>query len=390
MNENNTKSIWKEKIIKNPQAWIAVVFLVYIFVLPIMTLYGMNTTEAVAVDADAILEANGTTAGKTTDSESATLVEEETSQETVEQKLTFSKIQEMLNGFTEKLFMRNAFISLNSDLTKLLTGGTYMESTQVLLGKENWLFYKAENDGQPIYDYMGINRYEDSELELYAQEMTAVNEYVENEMGVRFVVTLIPNKEIVYEEYMPDTIARVEKESRGEQIAKYIQNNTDVTFIYPKDEIIKYKEDYQLYYNTDTHWNQIGAFVGLQAIFNAEYGTYASPDTVSFIEGKSNFAGDLARIGGVKKQYRIDQVYEFDPTTIDPKQYRDEVAIIVGDSFSGFLTTIAQGYYKEVYRFTIDEFTPQMLEEYDADILIWESVERYVRFPNRRRFGLAQ
>ena len=398
MNENKKKNIWKDRMIKNPQAWITVIFLVYIFILPVITLCRVNVSDAATEDVALLLAQNGTTAEKTQVTQTKTQTEAvgqtqgatqtEIPESGEEQKTGFVVLQDKLNAFTQDMFMREAFISLNSGLTKLLTGGTYMESTQVLLGKENWLFYKTESDGYPIYDYMGINRYDENELKHHAEEMTAVKDYVENELGVRFVVALIPNKEIVYEEYMPDTIARVEKESRGEQLAKYMQENTDVTFVYPREDFSRYKKDFQLYYNTDTHWNEIGAFVGTQAIFKEVYGTHASPDTVSFTLTKDNYSGDLARIAGVKKKYRIDSLYAFDPASIDKEQYRDEVAVIVGDSFSGFLTTIAKGYYKEAYRFTVDEFTPEMLKEYDADILIWESVERYMRLPHRRRFGL--
>ena len=36
------------------------------------------------------------------------------------------------------------------------------------------------------------------------------------------------NKEIIYEEYMPDTIARVNEVSRSEQVAEYMWANTDL------------------------------------------------------------------------------------------------------------------------------------------------------------------
>ena len=68
----------------------------------------------------------------------------------------------------------------------------------------------------------------------------------------------------------------------------------------------------------------------------------------------------------------------FDADTADKAQYRDEVALVVGDSFSGFLSTIAKGYYKEVHWIYTKDFTMSMLDEYDADVVIWESVERYM------------
>jgi len=129
----------------------------------------------------------------------------------------FTKVQNTLNSFTERLFGRTKLIAFNTELTSLLTGGTYMESTQVLKGKNDWLFYKTEMDGHPIWDYMGINHFTEQELATMAANLTQMRDYFENERGIDFYITALPNKEVVYEEYMPDTIARVNEVSRSEQ-----------------------------------------------------------------------------------------------------------------------------------------------------------------------------
>ena len=200
-----------------------------------------------------------------------------------------------------------------------------------------------------------------------------------NALGVDFYVTALPNKEIIYEEYMPDTVARVDTVSRAEQLANYIWDNTDLVYVYPKQALLDAKAEGQIYYQTDTHWNQKGAFVGMQQLMHEAYGVEAKNlDSVSFDITSNDLAGDLAVIGGVADKYNIDTTYVFDADTADKAQYRDEVALVVGDSFSGFLSTIAKGYYKEVHWIYTKDFTMSMLDEYDADVVIWESVERYM------------
>lgn len=253
-----------------------------------------------------------------------------------------------------------------------------MESTQVLLGKNDWLFYKTELDGHPIWDYMGINHFSEEELATMAANLTQMRDYFENERGIDFYLIALPNKEMIYEENMPDTIARVNEVSRADQVAEYIWNNTDLTYIYPKQQLLDTKQNHQIYYQTDTHWNQIGAFIGMQEILKEAYGTYADVDSVSFRIDSQSFAGDLATIGGVADKYAKDTVYVFEKESADPAQYRDEVALVVGDSFSGFLSTIAKGYYKEVHWIYTTDFKMDMVDEYDADVIIWETVERYM------------
>ena len=368
---------------KNRDKWIAVIFMLFIFTLPIVTVVRgflpQSQEETLTQEQQELLDKNGTmqggSHGDSTDSST-----ESTGEQTAEQVKTpwFTALQNTLNSFTERLCARNKLIAFNSELTSLLTGGTYMESTQVLLGKDNWLFYKTELDGHPLWDYMGINHFTDEELAAIAANLVSMRDGF-NALGVDFYVTALPNKEIIYEEYMPDTVARVDEVSRAEQLANYIWDNTDLVYVYPKQALLDAKAEGQIYYQTDTHWNQKGAFVGMQQLMHEAYGVEAKDlDSVSFDITSHDLAGDLAVIGGVADKYNIDTTYVFDTDTADKAQYRDEVALVVGDSFSGFLSTIAKGYYKEVHWIYTKDFTMSMLDEYDADVVIWESVERYM------------
>lgn len=368
---------------KNRDKWIAVIFMLFIFTLPIVTVVRgflpQSQEETLTEEQQELLDKNGTmqggSHGDSTDSST-----ESTGGQTAEQAKIpwFTALQNTLNSFTERLCARNKLIAFNSELTSLLTGGTYMESTQVLLGKDNWLFYKTELDGHPLWDYMGINHFTDEELAAIAANLVSMRDGF-NALGVDFYVTALPNKEIIYEEYMPDTVARVDEVSRAEQLADYIWDNTDLVYVYPKQALLDAKAEGQIYYQTDTHWNQKGAFVGMQQLMHEAYGVDAKDlDSVSFDITSHDLAGDLAVIGGVADKYNIDTTYVFVADTADKAQYRDEVALVVGDSFSGFLSTIAKGYYKEVHWIYTKDFTMSMLDEYDADVVIWESVERYM------------
>lgn len=368
---------------KNRDKWIAVIFMLFIFTLPIVTVVRgflpQSQEETLTQEQQELLDKNGTMQGGS-HGDSTDGSTESTGEQTAEQAKTpwFTALQNTLNSFTERLCARNKLIAFNSELTSLLTGGTYMESTQVLLGKNNWLFYKTELDGHPLWDYMGINHFTDDELAAIAANLVSMRDGF-NERGVDFYVTALPNKEIIYEEYMPDTVARVDTVSRAEQLANYIWDNTDLVYVYPKQALLDAKAEGQIYYQTDTHWNQKGAFVGMQQLMHEAYGVEAKNlDSVSFDITSNDLAGDLAVIGGVADKYNIDTTYVFDADTADKAQYRDEVALVVGDSFSGFLSTIAKGYYKEVHWIYTKDFTMSMLDEYDADVVIWESVERYM------------
>lgn len=364
---------------KNRDKWIAIAFLILIFILPIVTIVRncMPQEEKQLTDEEkAILENNGASSGDHVSKENETQTSGETA-EVAPKEPAFTRLQNGINNFTESLFLRTKLIAFNTELTALLTGGTYIESTQVLMGKNNMLFYKTEFDGHPpIWDYMGIDHFSDEQIEMIAANLVATKAHLEAK-GIAFYVMCMPNKEIVYEENMPDTIARVSEVSRGEQLAQYMADNTDLVFVYPKDALIEKKKDAQLYYLTDTHCNQKGSFVAMQELFKSAYDTYSELEEVRFRSDITDYVGDLAYLAGLADKYNIDTVYSFEKESADKKQYNDQVLLFVGDSFGGFLSTICKGYYKEVYWEHPDQFEYSMYEEYAPDVVIFERAERY-------------
>lgn len=365
---------------KNRDKWITIVFLIFILAIPILTvarnMLPSQQGEALTEEEKAILEKNGTLINDGESQTESTTSTEETASNNQPKETRFERLQRRINNFTDGLFGRTKLIAFNTELTSLLTGGTYIESTQTLMGKNNMFFYKTELDGHPIWDYMGINHFSEAELAAIAANLTATREHLA-EKGIEFYTMCIPNKEIIYAENMPDTIARVNDVSRGEQLAQYIEENTDLVFVYPKDALMENKQKAQLYFSTDSHSNQIGAFVNMQEFFRTVYNTHADIDSVEFRIDDPAFSGDLVMMAGLTGKYNIDKYYVFELDSADKAQYHDQTLLYVGDSFGGFLSWICKGYYKEVYWEDARDFQYSMYDKYKPDVVIWERAERY-------------
>lgn len=365
---------------KNRDKWITIAFLAFILVIPLVSVVRSfmpsyhQRLQQIEEENRAVLENNGTIINNNEAQTEEAQTEEAASGESAGEPL-FTGLQNRIAGFTDRLFGRTKLIAFNTKLTSLLTGGTYIESTQVLMGKNNMFFYKTELDGHPLWDYMGINHFSDAELAAMAANLTATKEQLADK-GIEFYAMCIPNKEIIYEENMPDTIARVNDVSRGEQLADFIRENTDLILVYPKDALLANKDRAELYYPTDTHSSQMGAFVNMQELFRVAYGTHAELDSVDFTVSETDRSGDLVTIAGLAGKY-TDTSYAFDQDTADPAQYHDQRLLFVGDSFGGYLSVICKGYYKKVYWEHPDAFKYSMYEKYDPDVVIWESAERY-------------
>lgn len=295
-------------------------------------------------------------------------------------------IDQYVNAYVGKYQM----IKLNTGLTKALTGGTYMESAEVLLGKNEWLFYKVTSDGEPLYDYMGINHFSDDELIKVRANMESLGDMLENR-GVKYAVLTVPNKEQVYSEYMPDTVAKIDNSSRLTDLSNYIRENCGnringrAPYIDVTDVMLKAKDNYPVYYRTDTHWTEEGSFLALMQVMQELYGESESIEDVVFDE-EPGFVGDLCKISGTIDRFS-DINYRLNEDSINHTLKKDETLFIIGDSFGDAMIHTAKYYYKNVYWVRTKDYTGNLMDEYNPDVVIWECVERYL--PDMRDYCIS-
>jgi len=138
-----------------------------------------------------------------------------------------------------------------------------VEHGLTLAGRRNWLFYLGEDS---LKDYQGTNLLTDSELANYAAILQQLDDICKAK-GIKFAVAFFPNKEQVYSEYMPTY--EVGPYKRVALLTEYIKQNTDVAVSYPLNDLKAAKPYWQVYYKHDTHWNQAGAFIGTQALYES-------------------------------------------------------------------------------------------------------------------------
>lgn len=284
-----------------------------------------------------------------------------------------------INEFEGALVGRYRMINLNTSISKLLTGGTYMESNEVLLGKDGWLFYKATSDGTPLYDYMGINHFSEEELAKVYDNLVAVGDGV-SARGMDVIFMTVPNKEQVYSEYMPDTVDKINDKSRLDELTEYIESKGGLIadrycYVDTSKVLRAYKDTYPLFYRTDTHWTECGSYLALMELRRAMDQRVTPIDEVVFTD-KGGFVGDLAKISGSRDEYS-DVNPVIDASSINDDSTKDQVMLIIGDSFGDAMIHSAKHFYKEVYWVRLKEYTDE-LDRYEPDVVVVECVERYL------------
>ena len=91
------------------------------------------------------------------------------------------------------------------------------------MGKDGWLFYNNQNDGDPLAQYKGKCLFSNEELELIADNLSVTQVNLAKE-GREFVLFIAPNKERVYSEYMPEYYGEPAEIYAALQVITYLLN----------------------------------------------------------------------------------------------------------------------------------------------------------------------
>jgi hypothetical protein len=273
-------------------------------------------------------------------------------------------------------------------------------SSQVVKGKERWLFYKSTSDGDSIGDYEGTNMFSTSILNTMLNQAIETQDDLES-LGIKFAIIIAPNKENIYSEYMPDTYTHAET-SRTDIMIDYLKEN-GVNIINPKQELLDNHNDYQLYYRYDTHWTQLGAYIGVKNVldsWNIEVPSLSERSISSYnLSQNYHYCGeaDLAKLVGIRNLFYNDEVeYEVNGTDIvDWEKFEDEhnngkvsyfynpqakinaTLLLVGDSFRTAMIPALREAFSDVYVVHRTIYTVDLLNEINPDYLLAEYVERY-------------
>lgn len=273
-------------------------------------------------------------------------------------------------------------------------------SRRVLLGKYKWLFTK---DANLTEKYIGIEEYNFTEKELEKAKNNLI--YFRDELkkkNIDFIFMVCPDKPFIYFKYMPDYIKRKSIKSGTDIFVEYIKNNTDIKVVYPKEELLKYKDKYQLYYKYDTHWNNLGAYIGYSELMKSLNIYVENIDNVNIkslsANERFNFAGiyhynDLANMLSLSKikYYNDDKAYIIsnyitknyyvkDGFLYNSKAYSNENNImIIHDSYGLNMIDYIVTEFEQSKFIHIDSFKNENIIEYKPDIIVFQSVERYLK-----------
>ncbi len=162
-----------------------------------------------------------------------------------------SDIASMMSGLDSYLDDR---IGYRDDMMQLYNRWNYTilkgNHSKVISGKDGWLFYQEE-----LPDYTGIN-INNAKTAGQVQILTAIDTWC-RQRGITFVMAIGPNKATIYDNYMPDSIYHAPTSNLDNLLAAL--KDTTVNLYCPKDALLAHRDEAELYFRQDTHWNGYGS-----------------------------------------------------------------------------------------------------------------------------------
>lgn len=131
------------------------------------------------------------------------------------------------------------------------------DSSKVIEGRDGWLFLGNDTNNS-IEQYTGKLLLSDEQITSYSAYFAKLNSYI----SCDFSFFVVPNKEYV----LPDKYPYFKEKSSYltilEQVKKVAAFN-DIDINYPVELLSEFPESF---YKTDTHWNDYGAYLGLEFV----------------------------------------------------------------------------------------------------------------------------
>lgn len=162
------------------------------------------------------------------------------------------------------------------------------------VGEKKWLFSNADGE---LLDFMGLMQKDFATLEGYRHVLEDRRDWLAK-FGVRYLFLPVPNKMMIYEEYLPLRVRQEKGVTIYGQFVDHMRKYSDFTdFLDLKAILLKGKEKWPVYFRTDTHWNLDGSLMADRAIIEHLQQWFPQLQTLELSDLKRSeiyYRGDLA------------------------------------------------------------------------------------------------
>ena len=271
----------------------------------------------------------------------------------------------------------------------------------VVFGKDGWLFLTKN---KIIEDYLGFEPLSSEELKAIAENLRNKQTWLAAK-GIQYLFIVVPGKQTVYPEYLPDYISSHRGRTQLDQVAEYLEGQPDLNFLDLRPALLTAKSQHRIYHLTDSHWNIRGAYAGYSKIMERIQQMFPqlnlAVNDYREIGTRSEKGGDLAVM--IKKEEtmrEVTPVFEKDlhcsiakkidisaweTSGILEKAFKTECptgqlkAVVFRDSFTILLVPFIADHFEKAFflwKYYDHEILKEIMTTFKPDIVIEEMGER--------------
>ncbi len=220
-------------------------------------------------------------------------------------------VREFEAAFDDRFGGRDAMIHLHH---WLLAAGLHVSPVdKVLMGRERWLYFKGEDTRAIDRDFRGVVPYPPEEPRHIAAELEHRRAFLA-QRDIAYLVLIVPDKATIYPEHLPAWIVRA-KRTRLDSLFDALAAYPALRVVDPRSALRERKQDAQVYYRTDSHWNYEGAIIAydllMSAVNRAGVDVPHVPAERPRYEPGDEYSGDLALLLGLPSSFREPDLLPF-------------------------------------------------------------------------------
>ena len=277
--------------------------------------------------------------------------------------------------------------------------------SDVIIGDENWLFW---NNGQNTRTCQQFPPFSNQDLKKWASNLVELDSKL-RDRGIELYLHIPPAKCSIYPEYTGDFLVQVGETGRLDQFLDYMNSqDVNIPIVDNRASLIAEKANRQVYYRTDTHWSEWGAYIAYRDVIKTIFPDIQEKDLVQFdsltLRPLDERTGDLLKFLAIEDGFEEEvQMLELESETVltgkdnvliykNPSPPNHLTILVFNDFFyrstaSGIMyPLLAEHFQKTIFldrnrgafwNPDSDELIA-LLDEWQPDILLVERTERNI------------
>ena len=299
--------------------------------------------------------------------------------------------------FKDHIGFRQHLISANTNLMQKVFDRA-LTTSDWKTGKTGDSIYASE---AIIKDFAHINRYSDGQLTHLVGQYQLISDWLA-EKGIPFYYVQCADKHTIYPERFIASVKQIGNVSKTDDVMQYLDDLTTVNAIYFKHILNENKEAYPVFshWGDPTHWTDRGAYICYRQMMEQINKDMDAPlkilSEADYDISYTNYEGPWGKTEEIEVfTIKNPQAQKGDPSVLgpwssnnshsvwkNPNAGNDKRLLLLCDSyFNNYLIDDIAESFSEVWLIWADylESLPEILELYDADMVIMECAERVDR-----------